>query len=97
MEKVMSEPLGNLWIDYAMHNMHYAGVAHNNEDYTRSLMLGNEALTNANLAIAYEQRTANLVALATAVDANGVYFLDPDLVHEAQEKLRERLGMEAGK
>lgn len=45
------------------------------------------------LALAYEQRTANLIALATSVDTNGVYFLDPDLVHIAQGQLRERLGL----
>lgn len=89
----MSNLPGNPWTDYAVHNMQMAGTANNNGDYTRSQMLSHEASTNATLALAYEQRTANLIALATAVDTNGVYFLDPDLVHIAQGQLRERLGL----
>ena len=52
------------------------------------LSLGQETL-----ALAYEQRTANLIAVATAVSENGVYQLDPALIGAAQEELTERLGL----
>lgn len=47
----------------------------------------------ATLALAYEQRTANLIAVATAVSENGVYQLDPALIGAAQEELATRLGL----
>lgn len=47
----------------------------------------------ATLALAYEQRTANLIAVATAVSENGVYQLDPALIGAAQEELSDRLGL----
>lgn len=55
-----------------------------------SLLMDN---ANATLALAYEQRTANLIAVATAVSENGVYQLDPALIGAAQEKLATRLGL----
>lgn len=51
----------------------------------------------ATLALAYEQRTANLIAVATAVSENGVYQLDPALIGAAQEELATRLGLGATK
>lgn len=55
------------------------------------------AQVHATLALAYEQRTANLIAVATAVTGDGVYLLDPDIVQSAQWELYERLGIEASK
>ncbi|MGO2030620.1 MAG: hypothetical protein ACTH2A_06705 [Glutamicibacter ardleyensis] len=48
---------------------------------------------SAALALAYEQRTANLIAVATAVSENGVYQLDPALIGAAQEEIASRLGL----
>lgn len=53
--------------------------------------------TEAILAVAYEQRTANLIAVATAVSENGVYQLDPALIGAAQEEIASRLGLGATK
>lgn len=55
------------------------------------------AQIQAILAVAYEQRTANLIAVATAVSENGVYQLDPALIGAAQEEIASRLGLGATK
>lgn len=56
-------------------------------------LAGQHAEIAVGLALAYEQRTANLIAVATAVSENGVYQLDPALIGAAQEELAERLGL----
>lgn len=62
------------------------------EDHER-LILAQQATTHATLALAYEQRTANLIAVATAVSDNGVYHLDPAQIGAAQEQIASRLGL----
>jgi len=51
---------------------------------------------SATLALAYEQRTANLIAVATAVGGDGIYQLDPALIGAAQQEIAKRLGMGQG-
>lgn len=52
------------------------------------------AAVDAQLAVAFELRTANLIAVASAISPEGVYALDPALVDAASTLLAERLGME---
>lgn len=52
------------------------------------------AAVDSSQAIAFELRTANLIAVATAITPDGVYTLAPDLVSAASVLLAERLGLE---
>lgn len=51
------------------------------------------AAVDSSQAIAFELRTANLIAVATAISPEGVYALAPDLVDAASALLADRLGL----
>lgn len=88
----MSNLPGNPHMDDAMNYSCAASEIMAHEDHERGI-LAQQATTHATLALAYEQRTANLIAVATAVSENGVYQLDPALIGAAQEELATRLGL----
>lgn len=48
----------------------------------------------ATLALVCEQRAANLIAVVTAVDANGINFFGSEVAQEAKSQLIELLGLE---
>lgn len=80
---------GNPHVEIAEADIEYPGAWNELEAVTALL----QTSARATLALAYEQRTANLIAVATAVSENGVYQLDPALIGAAQEQIANRLGL----
>jgi len=92
----MSNLPGNPHMDDAMTYSCAASEIMAHDEQERALY-AQQATTHAILVLAYEQRTANLIAVATAVSENGVYQLNPALIGAAQEELATRLGLGATK
>lgn len=96
----MSDLPGNPFADAHEETYHQVGqdmVADLGQTEATLIWSAIENHATATLALAYEQRTANLIAVATAVSENGVYQLDPALIGAAQEELATRLGLGATK
>lgn len=85
----MSNLPGNQHAELAEDDIEYPGAWNELEAVTALL----QTSARATLALAYEQRTANLIAVSTAVSENGIYQLDPALIGAAQEELATRLGL----
>lgn len=52
------------------------------------------AISAATLALAYEQRTANLIAVADGISTRALLRLSDDEYEEIARQLRTRLGLE---
>lgn len=81
---------GNPWVDYFIHNTRQASAALHGDHIEGSERLSQEALGNAVLALAYEQRTAALIALFNIPDDGSIPGID---YAEAARQINARLGL----
>lgn len=79
--------------DEMYHNIGQTVVSEEGQTDATLIWSAIENHATATLALAHEQRTATLALIAASTAPDGTYALDPELVHAAQSKLAERLGL----